>query len=94
MALSLAELVLLSLLVDWLFRKVRIPGLVGMLIIGIITGPFVLGFLKPSLSVGIIRLAHDCSNRNLAPSRLRAYQGYSTTRRPSGSSAVVYTGNI
>jgi len=49
MAVSLAELILLSLLVDWLFRKIKVPGLVGMLCVGLIIGPYVLGFLKPSL---------------------------------------------
>ena len=49
MAVSLAELILLSLLVDWIFRKIKVPGLVGMLCIGIVIGPYVLGFLKPSL---------------------------------------------
>jgi len=49
MAVSLAELILLSLLVEWLFRKIRVPGLVGMLCVGIAIGPSVLGFLRPSL---------------------------------------------
>jgi hypothetical protein len=31
MAVSLAELILLGLLIDFAFRKIRIPGLVGML---------------------------------------------------------------
>ena len=49
MILNIAELVILSLVVDWLFKKCRIPGLVGMLLVGIILGPFVLGFIKPEL---------------------------------------------
>jgi NhaP-type Na+/H+ or K+/H+ antiporter len=49
MALSLAELILLSLVIDYVFRKIRIPGLVGMLCVGILIGPFLLGLLKPSL---------------------------------------------
>ena len=49
MAVSLAELILLSLLVDWLFRKIKVPGLVGMLCVGIVTTPYVLGLLKPSI---------------------------------------------
>lgn len=49
MAASLAELILLGLLVDYLFRKIRVPGLVGMLCVGILIGPFVLGFIKPGL---------------------------------------------
>ena len=49
MALSIAELIILSLIVDWLFRKYRVPGLVGMLLVGIVLGPYVLGLLKPEL---------------------------------------------
>jgi NhaP-type Na+/H+ or K+/H+ antiporter len=50
MAISMAELIILSLLVDWGFRKLKIPGLVGMLIVGVITGPYVLQIMKPELS--------------------------------------------
>ena len=50
MAISLAELIILSLLVDWVFRKIKIPGLVGMLIVGVITGPYVLQLMKPEFS--------------------------------------------
>jgi len=49
MAVSLAELILLGLLIDFAFRKIRIPGLVGMLCVGIVIGPFVLCLLKPNL---------------------------------------------
>ncbi len=49
MALSIAELIILGLFVDWLFRKCKIPGLVGMLLVGIVLGPYVLGLLKPEL---------------------------------------------
>ena len=49
MALSLALVILLSLAADWSFRKFRIPGLVGMLLVGVLTGPFVLGWLDERL---------------------------------------------
>ena len=49
MAVSLAELILLGLLVDWLFRKLHIPGLVGMLFVGVVLGPYVLGNINPAL---------------------------------------------
>ena len=39
MALGLAEIVLLGLLVDWIFRKLRLPGLVGLLLLGVAIGP-------------------------------------------------------
>jgi NhaP-type Na+/H+ or K+/H+ antiporter len=50
MAISIAELIILGLLVDWGFRKIKIPGLVGMLIVGVIAGPYVLQLMKPELS--------------------------------------------
>jgi len=49
MAMSLAEIIVLCLLVDWVFRRFKIPGLVGMLMIGAILGPSVLDTIAPSL---------------------------------------------
>ncbi|RKY81543.1 sodium:proton antiporter [candidate division KSB1 bacterium] len=49
MALGLAELILFSLLVDWIARRINIPGLVGMLFVGTIMGPYALNMLKPGL---------------------------------------------
>lgn len=49
MAVSIAELIIISLLVDWAFRKLRLPGLIGMLFAGILFGPYVLGWLDPAL---------------------------------------------
>lgn len=49
MAMSLAEIIVLCLLVDWLFKRFKIPGLIGMLIIGAILGPSVLDTIAPSL---------------------------------------------
>jgi len=47
MAVNLAELILIGLLVDWLFRKCRLPGLIGMLLLGILAGPCALNWLAP-----------------------------------------------
>ena len=49
MALSLAFIVLAGLLADSLFRRLRLPGLVGMLIVGVLVGPHVLDILKPEM---------------------------------------------
>lgn len=49
MALSIALLVLLSLGLDHLLRRLRIPGLVGMLLVGVVLGPHLLDLLSPSL---------------------------------------------
>ena len=46
---SLAGLVVLGILVDWGFRKLSVPGLVGMLLLGITFGPHVLGWIDPIL---------------------------------------------
>ncbi|MCK5843438.1 MAG: cation:proton antiporter, partial [Victivallales bacterium] len=55
MALGIAEIIILGLLVDWLIRRISIPGLVGMLILGIAGGPFVLNFFQP----GILDISQD-----------------------------------
>ena len=47
MALGIAEMILLGLLADWLFRRMRMPGLLGMLLLGVIFGPYVLDQLEP-----------------------------------------------
>ncbi|MDF7826026.1 cation:proton antiporter [Pontiellaceae bacterium B12227] len=47
MAVSIAEMILLGLLADWVFRKLRMPGLLGMLFLGVIFGPFVLNLMEP-----------------------------------------------
>lgn len=49
MAVGFAEIIVLSLLADWAFRRLRIPGLVGMLLVGVLLGPYVLGYLDPGL---------------------------------------------
>lgn len=49
MAVSIAVIVLLGLLSDYIFKKMRLPGLVGMLIVGIVCGPYVLNLMQPEL---------------------------------------------
>ena len=49
MAVSIAEIVALSLLADWVFRRLGLPGLLGMLLVGVVLGPNVLGAIDPSL---------------------------------------------
>ncbi len=61
MALSIAEMILLGLLADWVFRKMHLPGLLGMLFLGVLFGPYVLdlmepGFLEASLDLRMIAL--------------------------------------
>lgn len=49
MAVSIALVVLLGLLSDYLFKKIKLPGLVGMLLVGVLMGPYVLGLMRPEL---------------------------------------------
>jgi NhaP-type Na+/H+ or K+/H+ antiporter len=49
MAISLAEIIILCLLADWVFRKFHIPGLIGMLGVGALLGPSALGVINPEL---------------------------------------------
>jgi NhaP-type Na+/H+ or K+/H+ antiporter len=49
MAVSLALIVLAGITADALFRKARIPGLVGMLLTGVVVGPFALDLIAPEM---------------------------------------------
>jgi len=49
MAVSIALIVLLGLSADILLRRIKLPGLVGMLLIGMLVGPFTLGLLNEEL---------------------------------------------
>jgi len=49
MALSLALIILFGLAADYLFTRMRLPGLIGMLMVGILFGPHVFDIIKPEL---------------------------------------------
>jgi len=49
MAISIAVIIILGLSADYLFRKLKVPGLVGMLLAGILVGPYVLGLMQPEM---------------------------------------------
>jgi NhaP-type Na+/H+ or K+/H+ antiporter len=49
MAISLAVIVLLGLFADYLFKKIQLPGLLGMLFVGILCGPYVFDIIQPEL---------------------------------------------
>jgi NhaP-type Na+/H+ or K+/H+ antiporter len=48
-AFSIALIIIFGLAADYLFRRLGIPGLVGMLIIGVVVGPFVMGLVSPEM---------------------------------------------
>ncbi|MBW2017185.1 MAG: sodium:proton antiporter [Deltaproteobacteria bacterium] len=49
MAVSISIIILFGLGADYLFRRMKLPGLVGMLIAGILAGPYVLNLLAPEM---------------------------------------------
>ncbi|AFM23485.1 cation:proton antiporter [Desulfomonile tiedjei] len=49
MAFSLALIIVLGLMGDYLFRRMSLPGLVGMLIVGLIVGPQILDIMSPQM---------------------------------------------
>lgn len=49
MAVSLALLIIVGLLADAAFRRLRMPGLVGMLLAGVLVGPHLLNLLAPDM---------------------------------------------
>jgi NhaP-type Na+/H+ or K+/H+ antiporter len=49
MAISLAIIIILGLGADYLFRRVKLPGLLGMLLVGILVGPYGLHLLRPQM---------------------------------------------
>ena len=49
MAFSLGLIIIIGLAADYLFRKMKMPGLVGMLLGGVLVGPYVLNLLSPDM---------------------------------------------
>ncbi len=49
MAYSLAVIIILGLSADYLFRRLKMPGLVGMLAVGVLAGPYVLGLMSSQM---------------------------------------------
>ena len=58
MAIGIAEIILLGLLLDWAVRKIKLPGLIGLLFLGVLIGPYCLNTLSPDLAAvaGDLRL--------------------------------------
>jgi NhaP-type Na+/H+ or K+/H+ antiporter len=49
MATSLGIIILLGLISNYIFEKIKLPGLMGMLILGVILGPYGLNLLQPEI---------------------------------------------
>lgn len=50
MLLNFCVIVLLALLANYLMEKIKLPGLLGMLIVGILVGPYCLNYLHPIIA--------------------------------------------
>ncbi|MEN6291616.1 MAG: cation:proton antiporter [Methanobacterium sp.] len=82
---SIAIILLLGLLASKLFKKIKLPGLLGMLVLGIIIGPYVLNLIDPA----ILNISGDLRAIALIIILLRAGFGiHMETLRKVGSSAV------
>lgn len=68
---SLGLIILLGLVVSKLFEKYKIPGLVGLLILGIVIGPYVMNLLHPN----ILKISGDLRKVSLIIILLRAGLG-------------------
>ncbi|MDD6292930.1 MAG: potassium transporter, partial [Eubacteriales bacterium] len=49
MLLSIALILIVGMSMGWICKKVKLPGLLGMLITGIVLGPYVLNLLDESI---------------------------------------------
>ncbi len=84
MLMGIAELVLLGLLFDWIFRKMRMPGLIGVILLGALAGPHALNLLNSeiqsvsqqlrilALIVILLRAGFEISRKALAMVGVRA----------------------
>lgn len=74
MALSLAVIIILGLLFNRLFESLKLPGLLGMLILGVILGPYGLDWLFKDflMTEDVIRLSSDFRKIALIVILLRA----------------------
>ena len=86
MALSLALIIILGLGADYLFKRLQLPGLIGILIIGVLVGPFLLNLMSPEM----MRVSGDFRKIALIVILLRA--GFELRRdalRRVGRAAVI-----
>lgn len=84
MALGIAEIIVAGLLLDWLFRKMKVPGLIGLLLLGILIGPYALDILDPNMKsvsgdlriialiIILLRAGLELSKESLAKVGMRA----------------------
>jgi NhaP-type Na+/H+ or K+/H+ antiporter len=78
MALSLAIIGIAGLSANVLFKKIKLPGLLGMLLVGIILGPYLLNVIQPQL----LQVSSDLREIALIVILLRA--GFEMSRKTIG----------
>ncbi len=86
MAYSLALIIVLGLGADYLVRRIRLPGLIGMLVAGIVAGPYIFNLMSPEM----IKISADLRKIALIVILLRA--GFELRRdvlKRVGKAAVV-----
>jgi NhaP-type Na+/H+ or K+/H+ antiporter len=49
MAISISVIIILGLSADYIFRKIKLPGMIGILVVGILSGPHALGLIRPEM---------------------------------------------
>ena len=49
MLLSISLILLVGMSMSWIYRKIKLPGLLGMLVTGIVLGPYMLDLLDESI---------------------------------------------
>ncbi|WP_099189925.1 cation:proton antiporter [Tepidibacter mesophilus] len=85
MAGSLAIIIILGLLMNELFEKIKFPGLLGMLILGVVIGPYGINLID----TGVLNISSDLRKIALIVILIRAGLGISTKElKTVGSSAV------
>ncbi|MBN2851352.1 MAG: cation:proton antiporter [Clostridia bacterium] len=86
MAFSLALIIVLGLMANKLFEKIRLPGLIGMILVGILVGPYCFNLLSDD----ILRISDDFRKIALIIILLRAGIGLNKeTLKKVGKSAVL-----
>jgi len=55
MIISIAELILACMIAAWIFKKIHVPSLVGMLLTGVLLGPYVLDIISPE----VLNVSHE-----------------------------------
>jgi NhaP-type Na+/H+ or K+/H+ antiporter len=86
MALSLALIIVFGLGADYLFSRIKLPGLIGMLIVGVFAGPYMLNIMSP----GMMQVSGDFRKIALIVILLRA--GFELRRealRRVGRAAII-----